>query len=336
MFTKIYEKTKEYIKKEYKFLIILIAILFLFTIKLPYYIDMPGGIINISDRITIDNKKNLDGTLNFAYVSETRATIPTYIIAKINKNWDIIKKEEIVMKNETVKEMEFRDEINLKESVSNALYVGFKESGEEYEVINNKIYATYIYEEAKTNIKVGDQIIKIDNQIIKDKNDLKYVNSKNEGDQVTITVLNNKKEYTRTATLIELEGKVIIGVGINETFDIKSNHDIKINYNPRESGPSGGMMMSLTVYSYLTNIDLTNGKKIVGTGTIDKDGNVGSIGGVKYKLIGAVKNNADIFIVPNGKNYDEAIKIKQDKNYDIKIIGVSTLEETINELKQNN
>jgi len=336
MFTKIYEKIKEYIKKENKFLLILLTIFLLFTIKLPYYIDMPGGIINISDRITIDDKKNLTGTLNFAYVSEARATIPTYLLAKINNNWDILKKEQIVMGNETIKDMEFRDEISLKEAVSNALYIGFKESDEEFEIINNKIYATYIYEQANTDIKVGDQILKIDDKIINDKSDLAYVNTKNKGDKVTITVLNNDKEYTRTATLIELEGKTIIGVGISETFEIQSPHNIKINYNPRESGPSGGMMMSLTVYSYLTNTDLTNGKTIVGTGTIDKEGNVGSIGGVKYKLIGAVKNHADILLVPNGENYEEAIKIKQTNNYDIKIIGVSTLKEAINELKQTN
>jgi PDZ domain-containing protein len=80
---------------------------------------------------------------------------------------------------------------------------------------------------------------------------------------------------------------------------------------------------------------LSKGRNVVGTGTIDKDGNVGSIGGVKYKLIGAVKNKADIFLVPNGENYEEALKVKKEKNYDIKIVGVSTLKDAINELNKN-
>ena len=50
MLTKLYEEIKKYIKKEYKFLIGLIIAFLLFTIKLPYYIDMPGGVINISER----------------------------------------------------------------------------------------------------------------------------------------------------------------------------------------------------------------------------------------------------------------------------------------------
>lgn len=335
MLIKVYEKVLEYIKKEYKFLITLLTILLLFTIKLPYYIDTPGGIINISDRISISGSKSLEGTLNFAYVSEMRATIPTYIIAKINKDWDIIKKEEVVLENETEQENKFRDQLSLKEAVSNALYSGFKEANIEFKKTNNKVYVTYINKNAKTDLKIGDQIIKVDNKEITSLEDLKYLNNE-EGKNISITVLNNNKEYTRTAKLIKMEDKTIIGIIIGQTYDIDSEYDIDINYKARESGPSGGMMMALTTYSYLTNEDLTNGKTIVGTGTIDEEGNIGSIGGVKYKLIGAAKDKADIFLVPNGENYEEAIKIKKEKNYDIKIVGVSTLKEAINVLKNNN
>ena len=52
--------------------------------------------------------------------------------------------------------------------------------------------------------------------------------------------------------------------------------------------------MALAMYDALTREDITKGKTIAGTGTIDANGNVGAIGGVIYKLSGAVKNNADI------------------------------------------
>ena len=333
MFNKLYETIKEYIKKEYKFLIILLTLFLLATIKLPYYIDMPGGTINISERIEVDGKKQLNGTLNLAYVSEMKSTIPTYLIAKINKNWDILKKEEVLY-TFTEDEMSFIDKLSLKEAVSNAQYAAFKLSGEEFNIENEKIFVTNIFEDAKTDVKIKDQIIKIDDIEINEIEDLKKINNYEPGTKVKITVINNNKEYTREAELIEYEGKTIIGVSIKETFDIISNHEIKINYKKKESGPSGGMMTALTVYSYLTGEDLTKGKTIVGTGTIDKEGNVGEIGGVKYKLIGAVKNEADIFLVPNGENYEEAIKIKNENKYDIKIIGVDTLEDAINELKK--
>ena len=68
-------------------------------------------------------------------------------------------------------------------------------------------------------------------------------------------------------------------------------------------------MLTLAIYSNLNKIDLTHGKTIVGTGTIDADGNVGQISGIKYKLLGAVANKGDIFLVPDGDNYKEALLV---------------------------
>ena len=91
-------------------------------------------------------------------------------------------------------------------------------------------------------------------------------------------------------------------------------------------------MMSLMVYNALTKQDLTHGKKIVGTGTISLNGQVGEIGGVKYKLMGAVKDHADIFLVPEG-NYQEALEVKKDKKYDIDIVSVKTINDAITYLE---
>lgn len=334
MLNKLYEEIKKYIKKEYKFLLVLLTLFLIATTKLPFYIDIPGGIINISERIEIDGKNKLNGTLNFAYVSEMEATIPTFLISKINKDWDILKKEEVLY-DYTKEEMDFVDKLSMKEAVSNAQYSAFKEANEEFNIENEKIYVTNVFKDAKTDLKIKDQIIKIDDIEINKIEDVKRINEYEPGTKVKITVINDNKECIRESELITYEGKTIIGVGIKETFDIESDHEIKINYKKRESGPSGGMMTALTVYSYLTDTDLSKGRIVVGTGTIDKNGNVGEIGGVKYKLIGAVKNKADIFLVPNGENYEEAIKIKNEKNYDIKIVGVSTLKDAINELNKN-
>ena len=91
-------------------------------------------------------------------------------------------------------------------------------------------------------------------------------------------------------------------------------------------------MMSLSIYDAISPLDLAKGRKIIGTGTIAPDGTVGAIGGVKYKLIGAVKNKADIFLVPKD-NYEEAKEVAKDYKFNIKIISVSSLKEAIKELE---
>ena len=92
-------------------------------------------------------------------------------------------------------------------------------------------------------------------------------------------------------------------------------------------------MMTLALYQAISGEDLTHGLKIVGTGTIDENGTVGSIGGVEYKLQGAVKDKADLFFVPAGENYEEAKKVKKEHNYDIKLVKVSSIDQAITYLE---
>ena len=67
--------------------------------------------------------------------------------------------------------------------------------------------------------------------------------------------------------------------------------------------------------------------------TINMDGTIGKIGGVKYKLAGAVNKHADIFIAPS-ENYEEALELKKKNKYDIKIVKADTFEEALEELKK--
>ncbi len=72
-------------------------------------------------------------------------------------------------------------------------------------------------------------------------------------------------------------------------------------------GPSAGLMFTLGIMDKLKPEDLTGGKIIAGTGTIDDDGNVGPIGGIPQKLVGAKDAGAQLFLVPKG-NCAEALK----------------------------
>lgn len=65
-------------------------------------------------------------------------------------------------------------------------------------------------------------------------------------------------------------------------------------------GPSAGLMFALGVYDALTPEDLTEGRTIAGTGTIDTAGRVGRIGGIRDKVVAAERVGAQIFLVPRG------------------------------------
>lgn len=336
MINKVYEEIKTIIKENYKFFIVLILTCTICTIELPYYIEAPGGIINIEDRIEIKNAYNSKGSLNMAYVSGYKATIPTVIVSKLNKNWNLTKKD-TSNENMATEADYFRNHILLEEANQNAIEVAYTEAGIDIKKTNTELYVTYVYEKANTNLEIKDKIIKVNNHNIYSKEDLK--NALNEiktvEDSINITVENNGKEINRTAKLVKYENNYILGVAVSETSDIQAKPNIKFNFKKSESGPSGGLMMALAIYNALTETDITNGKKIVGTGTIDKLGNVGAIDGVEFKLKAAVKEDADIFLVPANENYNEAIQIKQKENYKINIVPINTFKEAIEYLKSN-
>lgn len=331
----LFNNIKKLIKEYYKVIIVYVLILAFFLVEFSYYISAPGGLINTDDKIETTENFKMSGSLNMAYVSEIHATIPTLVISLLNKDWDVEKEEEVKSDNETIEEKNYRNKMLLEESNDTALLVAYKHSDIDYKVTNNKVYITYIDKLADTNLKIGDQILKVDDTEITDKNSLfEYIASKEIGDKITMEVKNiNGDDKKREATLINVLDEPKVGAVVTETFDVKSDEKVNFNFKDRESGSSGGLMLTLTIYSHLNEIDLTDGKTIVGTGTIDINGNVGEISGIKYKLIGAVNKGADVFLVPVGENYEDAKKLKEERNYDIELVPVATFEEALKYLE---
>lgn len=331
----LFNNIKKYLKEYYKVIIVYVLILALFLVEFPYYISAPGGLINTEEKIKTTENFKMKGSLNMAYVSEIHATIPTLIISLFNDDWDIEKEEDVKNDNETIEEKNYRNKMLLEEANDTALLVAYKHSDIDYSIENSKVYITYIDELANTNLKIGDQILKVDDKKIKDKNDLfTYIASKKIGDKISLEVKDiNGENKKRTSTLINVLDEPKVGAIVTETFNLKSNKKVEFNFKNSESGSSGGLMLTLTLYSHLNEIDLTKGKTIVGTGTIDINGNVGEISGIKYKLIGAVNKKADIFLVPAGNNYKEAKKVKKEKGYDIELVPVKTFEDALKYLK---
>lgn len=321
-----------FLKENYKGILILVFIYLLFNIKLNFSIYSPGGIINLDSRIESNNNiYKSKGSINMTYVSLVKGTIPTYLLAKVIPTWDIIPNDDITYDgdiDETIK----IDQYYLKESISNAYMVAYNEANIDYKIKNSNNYITYIDKFAKTNLKLFDNIKKYDNIKFTTFNEMqKYIMDKNVGDRVEFIVNRNNKEIKCFAELIDLDGKAKIGISTVIINDYDSDVNISVKSKNNESGSSGGFMTALAIYNAITNTDITKGKVIAGTGTIDSEGNVGIIGGVTYKLAGAVKKKCDIFLVP-ADNYEEAYNYKKEHNFDIELVSVSKFSEAIDYL----
>lgn len=335
MFYKIYENCKKFIVENYKFLLVLLAIVLLFKIELPYIIYKPGGSINLNDRIEIEGGYDTEGSFEMAYVSVVKGSLPFLALAKIIPNWDIAPKDEIAYDNESIKDALERDKIYLEEAYDNATFVAYTLASKDVEIEKTYNNVIYITDEAETTISIYDKVLEADNKPITSLMDLKtVVNERQAGDIIKVKVLRDGKEKLVDAKVYQSEDDLKIGVSVVNTYDIKTKPEVEIKTKASESGPSGGLMTALSIYNALTKEDLTKGRKIIGTGTINMDGTVGEIGGVKYKIMGAEKKGADIFLCPKD-NYKEALEVVEDKNYNIKVVSVEHIEDAIYYLKNN-
>ncbi|MGI5480797.1 YlbL family protein [Streptomyces lavendofoliae] len=164
---------------------------------------------------------------------------------------------------------------------------------------------------AEGTLHAGDVVRAVDGTPVKEPQDVaKLVTRHKPKEPVVFTIVPAKdaaaaekagREPTTTqrvtiTTRKSDEGdRAIVGIqaGTDHTFPFTV--DIKL---ADVGGPSAGLMFSLGIVDKLTPGDLTGGRFVAGTGTIDDAGKVGPIGGIEMKLVGARKAGARYFLTP--------------------------------------
>ncbi|MFD3554972.1 PDZ domain-containing protein [Streptomyces goshikiensis] len=160
-------------------------------------------------------------------------------------------------------------------------------------------------------LHAGDVIQAVDGAPVKEPGDVaKLVTKHKAGEPVEFTIVpaaeaaeaerahrepGSPTKITITSGKAEGDGHAIVGIraGTDHTFPFTV--DIKL---ADVGGPSAGLMFALGIVDKLTPEDLTGGKFIAGTGTIDDEGKVGPIGGIQMKTIGARQAGARYFLTP--------------------------------------
>ena len=288
MLKKFYEKVKEFIKTEYKFILFLIVFVVICTWPVNYYIVIGGGISDISDRVVVENGDSSDGSFNLSYVSELKGTTLSYLLSYVMPHWKRV-------------------------------------SMDDYVIVK--------FPEYDNPLEVGDKLLKVNGVLCANLVEFQEAIQKVEGNSVRVTVLRDGKEMELTSKLYEEENRKVLGVGLQSVTTYDVDPEVEFQFEKNESGPSAGLITTLSIYDQLTKGDLTKGKLIAGTGTIEADGSIGQIGEVEYKLLVAVDGGAQVFLVPAGENYQDCKKMKKEENLDIKLISVKNIDDAIKKLK---
>jgi PDZ domain-containing protein len=181
----------------------------------------------------------------------------------------------------------------------------------------------------KNVLQPGDRLVSLDGAAVPDDATLrKVIGTHQPGEKVAVRLVRDGKQLTETATLGQPAAGsstprlgVSVGVGCLLPFQVSLSL-------AGIGGPSAGMMFALGIIDKVGNHDLTRGRFIAGTGTIDPSGTVGQIGGISLKMIAARRAGATIFLAPASNCSD--VKGNIPKGLDV--VKVSTLHEAITDL----
>ena len=134
-------------------MIILITVV---NIELPYYIEAPGGTINLSSRIDKNYNKD-NGSLNMLYVTEYKGNIVTVLLSKIIKSWDLFEISNQQVSNEDSHDIYVRNKVMLDNSIQTATLVAYNYAGKKIDM--QMIYDMPKHMSSTMNMATGASLI---------------------------------------------------------------------------------------------------------------------------------------------------------------------------------
>lgn len=220
------------------------------------------------------------------------------------------------------------------ESIRVAAAVGMRAAGAEVTISGDgaRVVRTVPGSSAADTLEQGDVIVAVGEREVALASEVAAVVSQHDvGDEIELVVRRDGDRVTEQITIGELPQDAGPGIGVlAATVDLRI--DTPVEVRPREGtrvgGPSAGLMIALGVYEASTDTDLSQGRTIAGTGTIDTSGNVGRISGVTEKVAGAELADADVFLVPA----DQAAEARAAAPPGLEVIAVSNLDDAITAL----
>lgn len=329
-----------YLFKKYWYILLIalcinIPLLVLGLTKTDKSVILKGDTTVVENFVEIENPFEQKGSLSTIYViSVDHCTLLQSYMAGASKTSEISEMSTAYL-HFSQQELSKAGKIQHESSINHSIIQAYKYAGNchlDYQFA----YLQLDYYQEGSDLRVGDKILSINGST----DEASFMDMlKNRPFEVNGYVYDSyfvlqpfdvlKVDRDGRIITIPLNQKEMIGGYI--FYDIDAETAIP-KYRIKESnvgGPSGGLLQTLALYNSLVLEDITKGKKIAGTGTMEIDGSVGEIGGIQQKIYTAFDDDIDIFLCPAG-NYEEAlIAYNKLPNHNMKLYSIESFEQAL-------
>jgi Predicted secreted protein containing a PDZ domain len=176
-------------------------------------------------------------------------------------------------------------------------------------------------------LRVGDRIVEVDGHEVHAVQALRdEIKANGAKRPATLQLLRGGAEKTVQITPVVSSGSTILGIGASMEYRFPIDVKIKLD---NVGGPSAGQMFALGIIDKLTPGQLNGGRRVAGTGTIDNEGEIGPIGGIRQKMYAASAAGANWFLAPASNCNEVAGHVPGGMH----VFAVTTLKDSLAALK---
>lgn len=282
-----------------------LPLLIMGSIRTNQSVTLKGDTTIVENFVEIDNAYSQSGSFSTIYViSLDHSTILQNLLVGASQTAEVSELPEHYL-HFTDAEIAQMGRIQHQSSIMYAIIQAYEEASKVDSSINvDYTFDAYViaYYDKVSEFRIGDRIIGI-NDILAEQDFQAFkeaFNQAKEGDIYTVERDNQKMSIPYTKENMRVSGYAFYTINqetVSPKYEIKPTN---------VGGPSGGLLQTLALYNALIEEDITKGRKIAGTGTIETDGTVGPIGGIQQKIYTAFDDDIEIFLCPE-ENYEEAL-----------------------------
>jgi len=317
-------------------------------VGVPYVAYAPGDARATSSRVDIKGAQTypVDGQVLFVTVGTPRLSALGWAVGTLDSDKIDIYTEKEVFGDQTEQQNRQENLQLMTYSKDFASYVALTKLGYPVTVTDGGVVVDSLclaqaqdgtctqQSPVSTILQPKDVITAVDSTPINVVPDLPAaLSGKKVGDTINLTFKRGDQVMTQPTQLIASnDGRAIIGFVPNpsppDTIKFSFPFEVQID-SGQIGGPSAGLAFTLSLLDTLTPGDLSGGVEVAATGTISPGGAVGPIGGLKQKTIAVMRTGAKVFLVPTSEIAEAQ---EAAKGSDLKIVGVSTLDEALTAL----
>lgn len=301
-------------------------------------LEAPGIAAPVGPMVELPAEHRYPSTGSFLLTtvfSQTPITAGQWLFGQVSPVVKLVPPEQIVPPDTTAQELARRQYQMLDHSETTAIAVGLRLAGYEVAIKGHGARILSVLPDSPANrlLQPGDVIIGLNGEAIGNVSDLTgRLKTQTPQAIIQLQIERAGRALPVTTPLMPQSDPAQpprIGITVEDAgFDVELPFPVKIIPQKIIGGPSAGLMFALTVYDTVTPEDLTGGRVVAGTGTINLDGTVGPIGGVQQKVAGAEYAGAEYFLAPP-ENYDDAQAVAGQ----IEVVRVATAQEAIQFLR---